>query len=128
MILSELMFLCDENIQEEFVNYLKKLKYNVISVKEINFLGKPDITILDYATQSGRVIVTHDADFGRLIFTSKLSFTGIIYLRPGHIDCNFTISSWTDIEKAELNLVSPFMMVVENNSEIVRIRLRNSLS
>ncbi|MBO9681783.1 MAG: DUF5615 family PIN-like protein [Flavisolibacter sp.] len=77
------------------------------------------------AEREGRVVLTHDADFGRIMHLSQIVHTGIIFLRPGHIDFNFTIQTLKSILAAELNVQVPFILVAERSGEDIKIRLRN---
>jgi hypothetical protein len=39
-------------------------------------------------------VVTHDADFGTLAILQNEPLVGIVYLRPGHIDAQFTVATF----------------------------------
>lgn len=56
----------------------------------------------------------------------KLSdFVGIVYLRPGHIDPQFTIESLRLIAVRDLELAPPFIVVAKRTANSVTIRVRN---
>ncbi|MCO6488131.1 MAG: DUF5615 family PIN-like protein [Phaeodactylibacter sp.] len=114
----------DENIQSEVVSYLRNEGFEVKYVNEEGLEGEPDQKLLEMAKAENRVVITHDSDFGRLIFTQKIDFVGVIYLRPGHFDPYFTINTWKALLKADLGLKPPFIIVAENNGERVKIRYR----
>lgn len=75
-------------------------------------------------TKEERVIITHDSDFGTLVFREKVEFTGIIYLRPGHFLTSFTQRTIDVILKADLKLKIPFILVAENKGNSVKMRVR----
>lgn len=77
------------------------------------------------AHQERRVSLTHDRDFGAFIYLEKFSFTGIIYLRPGHLDPSFTITSLKFLLEAGIEVHPPFMVVAENTSETIQLRIRH---
>ena len=82
--------LADENVHPDVIVFLREAGLNVDSISEQGKFGLPDTNVLPQATESNRVVLTHDSDFGGMaVFGAK--FTGIIYLRPGHIRADFTI-------------------------------------
>ncbi len=65
------MFLADENIPVETVGILRQKGVDIISIAEVS-PGLSDREILDLASKQGRIIITFDVDFGRLVFREKL--------------------------------------------------------
>jgi hypothetical protein len=49
---------------------------------------------------------------------------GILFLRPGHIDPQFTIGTLTTVLAANLELTPPFIVVARRTSDQVTIRVR----
>lgn len=116
--------LADENIHEEVVQYLRKQGLKIESIKERNLRGSTDTQILKLAQEEGKIILTHDADFGRMMHFTSAAKTGIIYLRPGHIDFSFTIQTLQSILLAELQTQIPFILVAERTGDDIKLRLR----
>lgn len=116
--------LADENIHEEVVYYLRSQGLQIESIKERGLRGHTDHQIVSMAVNEGFVIVTHDADFGRIMHMSYELNTGIIYLRPGHFDFSFTIQTIKSILSTDLNADIPFILVAERSGEDIKIRLR----
>lgn len=58
--------LTDENMHPAVVQYLRSEGMNVLDVKESGLIGTDDLKLVRLATAQGRVIVTHDRDFGAL--------------------------------------------------------------
>lgn len=58
--------LTDENIDPDVVAGLRRLGFDVLDVVESGRAGVGDVELLRWAVSQGRVIVTHDADFGTL--------------------------------------------------------------
>ena len=96
----------------------------MVDVKENGWFGRKDIDLMPIAYQEQRVIVTHDSDFGTIIFTKSEPFIGILYLRPGHFDAKPHIQSLNAILDSDLVLKLPFILIAENTGEAVKIRLR----
>lgn len=115
----------DENIHPEVVTFLKNQGNDIQTVKDQGFSGESDIVLLRYAHQSGRVILTHDSDFGTLAVMQGEPLTGIIYLRPGHIRPEFTIETLKTIDSQSPQVQPPFIVVAERSKQKVRIRVRH---
>ncbi len=122
--INESYLLTDENIQVEIVNFLRKNKFDVVDIKELNFNGKSDDFIFQYANKEKRIIITHDSDFGRLLFSESFEFSGIIYLRPGHFNPEISIQSLKTLISQNISVKYPFIITVENNLQKVKIRIR----
>jgi hypothetical protein len=86
--------------------------------------AKPDADILRYARASGRVVITHDSDFGMLACLAGEPFIGIIYVRPGHIVATFVLDTLAAVDAAEVDVTPPFLLVAERRGDAVRIRKR----
>ena len=119
-----LPLLADENIHPGVVAYLQRAGFNIISVREAGLGGKSDSLILQFAADQGRVVLTHDSDFGRLKFLTDSKLTGIIYLRPGHIQPEFTIETLRYLRSRSFDLSIPFIIVAERQGGSVRVRAR----
>jgi predicted nuclease of predicted toxin-antitoxin system len=91
--LRDFPLLTDENLDPDVIAHLRKLAFDVVDVVESGLQGWADVDLLRHATAQGRVIVTHDADFGTLAVLQNEPLVGLIYLRPGHIDTQFTIET-----------------------------------
>jgi predicted nuclease of predicted toxin-antitoxin system len=125
---SDLKFIADENIQQKVVEYLKEIKADTYSISDKNLQSMSDKAIIEMALKEERIILTHDSDFGKLIYHNQIPFLGIIYLRPGHIESSFTISSIKTIIQQDFNFLFPFILVAENTGETVKLRFRNNLN
>jgi predicted nuclease of predicted toxin-antitoxin system len=115
--------LADENVHPEVIYFLRKAGLDVHSVAEQGKFGLPDKEVLRQATEAGRVVLTHDSDFGGLALLGA-KFVGIIYLRPGHILPDFTIKTLTAIRDNAPQVTPPFILVAERVGGTVKIRVR----
>jgi len=121
MNIRDFKILTDENIQVEVVDYLRSLSFDVKDVKEQSLNGSSDKTLFEIAYNENRVILTHDSDFGKIIFSGDIRFTGIMYLRTGHFHANYTISSINTLLQQNIDLEIPFILTIENYGETVEI-------
>lgn len=95
----------------------------MVSIAEQGQFGLADVDVLRQATESGRIVLTHDSDFGGLALLSA-KFVGIIYLRPGHIRADFTSQTLQAIRDRTPEVTPPFIVVAERTRNNVKIRIR----
>ncbi len=115
----------DENLDPDVVAHLRRLGFDVLDVAESDLRGGADADLLRLAAAQGRVVVTHDADFGTLAIHQGESMVGIIYLRPGHIDPQFTLETIEHVLRNDPDLNPPFVLVAKRSGRRVTIRVRH---
>jgi predicted nuclease of predicted toxin-antitoxin system len=123
--LSDFGLLTDENIHPVVVAELRAMGFDVYDVRKNGLFGRDDSALLQLAQSQGRAVVTHDRDFGTLTVARLEPFVGIIYLRPGHIDPQFTIESLRLVVAQDVELLPPFIVVAKRTANSVTIRVRN---
>jgi len=126
LILSEITWLADENIQFPVIQYLRKNGWRVESVKEMGWDSKSDEEILHYTVSQNMGILTQDIDFGELVFKSKKDFVAILRFWPGHISSDVIISHLQPILFQKFDISVPFLMTIEirDNKSTFGIRIR----
>lgn len=124
MKLAELPLLADENIHPEVLAWCRGEGLDVASVADRGLLGRPDDAVLAAAAAEGRVVLTHDADFGTLAVAGRKPIVGIVYLRPGHIDASYTIASLRAVLAQTFPVQPPFIIVAQRAGDIVTLRVR----
>jgi predicted nuclease of predicted toxin-antitoxin system len=117
-------FLADENLNPRVVNYLRSLGLDVLYACE-GLNTSSDIALIQLARSQNRVIITHDKDFGTLAVAKGEPMIGILFLRPGHIDPQFTQGTLEVLFQANLDLIPPFIVVASRKGNAISIRLRN---
>jgi predicted nuclease of predicted toxin-antitoxin system len=122
--LDDLAWLTDENIHPQVVDALRQRGADVLDVKESGWIGSTDLEILRQALSGNRVVLTHDSDFGKLVVTTGEPMTGIVYLRPGHIEATFTLETLEVLFTELAEVTPPFIAVAERLDQRVRIRYR----
>jgi predicted nuclease of predicted toxin-antitoxin system len=122
--LNDLPLLADENIHPEVIAWLSQQGHDIQSVHDNGWVGVSDEFLVGASAQTGRVILTHDSDFGRLALASGASFVGIIYLRPGHIKPEFVIEMLETLFSESIAVEMPFVIVVQRTGDSVRVRYR----
>jgi predicted nuclease of predicted toxin-antitoxin system len=116
--------LTDENIHPRVVSFLRQQSCDVEDVSTLGLIGDADEVILRAALNQERIVVTHDRDFGRLAILSRQPIHGIIFLRPGHIDPQFTIETLQAINSREFDLSPACILVARRKETHVQLRLR----
>jgi predicted nuclease of predicted toxin-antitoxin system len=109
--------LADENIHRDVVAGLRTRGLDVLTVFDAEMVGHPDLDILNRAQSTGRVILTHDSDFGVLALRENRPFLGIAFLRPGHIHSEFVLDIVDAVRSTEMVATPPFLLVAERRSE-----------
>ena len=73
--------LLDENLSPQHAIVLRGQGYDAIAVIEAGLKGQPDETIRAFAIESGRVLVTLDADFANIVRFPPAGTPGVIRLK-----------------------------------------------
>jgi predicted nuclease of predicted toxin-antitoxin system len=98
---------------------------DVRTVHDEGLRGSSDLDVLRRARTQGRVVLTHDRDFGELVVHAGEPYIGIVFLRPGHISVSFVEKIIAAIESTTADVEPPFLVVAERRSDVVRIRVRS---
>jgi predicted nuclease of predicted toxin-antitoxin system len=125
MKLGDFNLLTDENIDATVVAHLRSLGFDVLDVKEQGWHGLTDVDLIRRAFAGNRVLLTHDGDFGSLVVLNGEPVVGIVYLRPGHIDPQFTIDTINAVLAADPDVTPPFLLVAKRAGTQVQIRVRH---
>ena len=73
--------LLDENVADETAAYLRRMGLDVVTVKEAGLAGVEDPEVAQFATETGRVLVTFNYDFANMTSVFPSHVRGIIRLR-----------------------------------------------
>lgn len=116
--------LLDENIDRAVEVALRSQGRDVESVWSKGLQGQPDASLLALSVRDGRVVVTHDSDFGTLAVRSGHGLVGIVYVRPGHINPAFVVETLQAVAECDVEAEPPFIIVADRRGAGVRIRVR----
>jgi len=112
-------WMIDENVSGTVIRLLREQGHDVLSVKE-SLRGGGDPHILARAQAEGRVLVTHDKDFGELAFRRGLpSSSGIVLLRLSGEDPVNDNRRILEVLKSRMDWAGRFAIVTDN-----RVRIR----
>lgn len=121
----ELPLLADENIHPDVVAGLRKRGTDVHTVEDEGLLGSDDVAILQRAHAARRVVLTTIRIFGKLAIQAGEPYTGVLFLRPGHISPGFVLDALAALEASSISVTPPFIAVVERKDDRVRVRVRS---
>lgn len=117
--------LTDENLDPAVVKWLRQTGFDVYDVCENGLQGSTDLSLLQLAVAQSRLIVTHDSDFGTLAVLQGEPVVGVVYLRPGHIDPQFTIQTIQVVLTLDPDVKPPFVLVAKRSASLVTVRIRS---
>jgi len=72
----------DENIERSIIEGLQRRKIEVVSARELGYIGKPDEFHIKKASEIKAVILTHDVDFLRIASRTDVRHGGMIFSHP----------------------------------------------
>jgi predicted nuclease of predicted toxin-antitoxin system len=124
MKLTDYKFITDENIQGKVVEHLITSGYDIFDIKKEGLNTMSDDEILELAIEKHRIIITQDSDFGTSFFQSGFQLTGIIYVRPGHVNSQDVIKIFDSLLNQNIEIDIPFIIVAELVKNKVKIRVR----
>lgn len=74
-------FLVDANLSPRLAELLESAGHHAVAVRELGLADALDEEILERASSEGRVLISHDTDFGTLLAASGLSTPSFILFR-----------------------------------------------
>ena len=77
-------FLVDMPLSPELAQWLRAEGHDAVHANELSMNASPDAEILQAATRAGRVVITADLDFPRLLAQLGSAGPGLILLRGGN--------------------------------------------
>lgn len=88
--------LLDENLSRNQSARLRDLGHDAVAAAEVGLSGEPDERVRAYAIETGRVLVTLDADFANMLRFPTMGTPGVIRLKvhPPNED-----AIWIQIER-----------------------------
>lgn len=90
-------FLLDESADLRIVPYLEEQGHDVTGIVRDYPASLPDTDVLAIAHREKRTLITHDRDFGELVFVEHQPHAGVILLRLGPFAVLETMISRLDV-------------------------------
>ena len=113
--------LLDMGLAQSTVAFLRDQGYDAVHLREEGLQHLPDEEIIEKARREGRVILTHDLDFGRIIALSQRRLPSVVIFRlddmqPPHV--NYYLIETLQRFRAELEAGA----LVSINEHAIRVR------
>ena len=74
-------FLADMGISPKTVTFLRGMKHDAVHLYDQGLDRLPDSVILEKACDEGRILLTHDLDFGELMAAGRAALPSVIIFR-----------------------------------------------
>ena len=115
-------FLIDENVGESVTRFLVENGYDIVRAKDLSF--REDHSLVDYAFNDNRIIITNDKDFGFLIYRQMLPSRGVILFRLSREIPSLKISALEiTLTKFSYKLLDHFTVISDD-----KIRIRSLIT
>jgi predicted nuclease of predicted toxin-antitoxin system len=117
-------FLANENVSGAVIRGLRGLGHDVVSVKEV-MRSAADREVLSRAAAEGRILITHDKDFGELAYRHGLpSSCGIVLFRLSGSNPEIDAARVLAVLSQDLAFAAHFCVVTDDNLRIRRLPTR----
>lgn len=114
-------FLADMGVSYSAVLHLRLNGHDVVHLRDIGMQRMPDEEIFTRAVHEGRVILTFDLDFARLVFDARAAFPSVVIYRLTDARAHHQIERLTAaLRVATLALEAGAVVVVDDT----RVRIR----
>lgn len=115
-------FLLDENLPPSLAPLIRSLGHAARHVVETGHLNTSDLEILEFAEQSGEIVLTHDTDFGMLLALHKKKRPSVILFRLDQVNASILIELLeANLSVLEEALREGSIVIIQENG----IRIRN---
>lgn len=104
-------FILDENIDLRVGRFLEGHGHDVRSIARDYAHALPDEEVLALAVREGRILITHDRDFGELVFRRGHPHAGVIYLRIQPPEINLLLSRMEELLRLPPERFTEFLVV-----------------
>ena len=114
-------FLADESCDGRVIRALRAAGHDVrLAVTDLR--GEPDDVVSDAALEGGRILITEDLDFGRLVFLERRATVGVVLIRWPAIDRDGIARAMVDqVTSLGDQLIRAFTVVRESGVRIRRL-------
>ncbi len=84
--------LLDQDVYAVTIRFLAEQGHDVLPVAQIGLARADDVDLLKKAKELGRIFVTRDSDFGRLVFMENLGQASCICVCCHQLNMPYTMS------------------------------------
>jgi predicted nuclease of predicted toxin-antitoxin system len=113
-------FLLDESADWRIVPYLEDQGHDVTGIVHHYPASLPDTDVLSIAYREKRTLITHDRDFGELVFVERQPHAGVILLRLGpFVSIEIIIARLDQVFSRHVHELDQFIVVTR---DMIRVR------
>jgi predicted nuclease of predicted toxin-antitoxin system len=115
-------FLIDMPLSPTLALWLRQQGHDAVHAGEMGLHQAPDVLILEYARGEGRIVLTADLDYPRLLALTKAQQPGLILFRGGDYNERECVERLGQVfERVPPQVLQNSIVVIERS----RIRLRS---
>ena len=119
-------FILDENIDLRIADFLQQRGHQVTSIARDYDHALPDHEVLALAVSEQRILITHDRDFGELVFAQGQVHTGVIYLRVQPPDISLILSRMEELLKLPPERFTQFLVLTRTRMRTGQVSRRST--
>ena len=117
-----LPLLIDMNLSPEWVGWLEQRGWSAVHWSTVGDPRAPDRVILGWALEHGRVLLTHDLDFGAVLASSGAVSPSVIQLRASDVTPQASGALMLEVLKSlESQLERGALVTVDEDGSRVRV-------
>ena len=117
-------FLIDMPLSPDLAAWLRRQGHDAVHVSDLNLFNAPDLDILALAKREGRILVTADLDYPRLLALAENTDPGMIVFRDGNWSEAEVIARMAAVLPGLSDLEPSILMVDRNRVRRRRLPIR----
>jgi predicted nuclease of predicted toxin-antitoxin system len=114
-------FIFDENLSPRHASRLRDLGFDAVAIAEVGLSGAADPAVRAFAIDTGRVLITMDADFANVVRYPAVGTPGVVWLRL-HPPTEASIAAAVDRVLAKLGAENLSGKLVVVDQDKIRVR------
>jgi len=115
-------FVVDMNLSPQWCAVLAAEGWDAVHWSEIGAVSADDRTVLEWARNNDRIVLTHDLDFGAILAATKTDAPSVVQIRVQDVlPATLGPRMVTILRAYEMALTAVALMVVEAGKQRVRI-------
>ncbi len=126
MKLADQRLFLDQSLHRSLGPWLHARGFDVVAARDAGMSTSADDSILAWAVEQRRVLVTHDIGFGRRVLRSTPRNAGVLILRQANRGLHRTVAQLEFVLAQDIPAEFPFLVVVQTRETgDVWLRVRN---
>jgi predicted nuclease of predicted toxin-antitoxin system len=115
-------FLIDMNLSPKWCPVLQAEGWNAVHWSQVGDRSAPDAQLMAWALAEGRVVLTHDLDFGAILAATQAKGPSVVQVRTQNVKCDHLAPILIPVLRDHQNqLQSGALAVIDEAKSRVRI-------